>query len=98
MFCGSTNFIIIGLAMQKVSTKSYVLWLSFCLSVITERHFQVIKCEHRVLYSHYSISPLMGKVIFYCIVVSREPCTQGIESQENRFLDLQVSQCTEEDK
>ena len=36
----------------SVGGESYVLWLSFCLSVITGIHFEVFKLEHRVLCSH----------------------------------------------
>ena len=43
---------------------------SVCLSVIMGSHFQVIKYEH----CGASLSPLMGKLIFYCT------CTKSQES------------------
>ena len=53
--------------------ESYVPWLSVCLSVIIGSHFQVNSNVNIACSTATSLFPMIGKVIFYCNFVSREP-------------------------
>ena len=54
----------------SVGGERYVLWLSFCLSVIMGIHFEVFKLEHCMLCSHWSFI-IDVKSCFYLTFASR---------------------------
>ena len=68
-----SDSVLIGLAELVHGRARYIGCLSVCLSVIIGSHFQVNSNVNIACSTAISLFPMIGKVIFYCNFVSREP-------------------------
>ena len=79
--CNILNFIIQPLCtvllvlphvMHGRELSTLVVLLSFLLCVTLECHFEALRKQDRVFYSHRFFFPLLEKVCFFCVVVSKK--------------------------